>query len=155
MTTANVFREVSVNLPVVVGEGFVIEAHLIEFDVPQIEVADLKATDDAIQHSMQLTKASQSAMVQLDDPDLIAGFHVTYLSVDIQTAEVIPAIPNVKKGAALHDFRDNPILLPFEQIYFGVISDGAAAARTYRFRFLYKTVKLTTTQLVELVQAIT
>lgn len=152
-SAANTFTEVTVALPVVVAEGFVIEAHLVEFFLPSIRAADLKATDDVLTMSCQLTKSSQSAIIRLDDPDYIYGFQGDFYSIDIQTAEVVPAIRIMRQGAINWQFPE-PILLPFSQIFFGVDTGGGSVAERYSFRIGYKTIRLTTRQLPELIQAV-
>jgi len=153
-TGAATFSEITVNLPVVVAEGFVIEAHLVEFELPQIRPADLKATDDLVTMHCQLTKSSQSGVINISNPDYIYGNAVDYHSIDIQTAEVIPTNPVIRIGALNWQFPE-PILLPFEQIYFSFSTVGGSVAEAYAFRIGYKTIRLTTRQLPELIQAVT
>jgi len=153
-SAAATFAQSTVNLPVVVAEGFVIEAHLVEFDLPSVTAADLIATDDQLIYSCQLTKSSETAIVAIDDPSLIYGFGIEYDAIDIQTAEKVPVLVHARRGALNWQFPE-PILLPFEQIYFSALTSGGSVAKDYRFRIGYKTIKLTTRQLPELIQAVT
>lgn len=153
-SAANTFTEAQINLPVVVAEGFVIEAHLVEFQIPGPDLAALQATDDNASVSVQLTKATQSAIVPLSDPDYIYGHQLQWLSPAARTAEKAPVLPIQLFGALNWQFPE-PILLPFEQIHLGAVSFGLASAQTYRVRIGYKTVRLTTRQLPELIQAVT
>lgn len=150
----NTFTQVSVALPVVVAEGFVIEAHLVEFMLPPVVPADFIATDDQIQMAVQLTKASQASLVTLSDPDYIYGHLVDAHTVDVQTAEKAPVWDNHRLGALNWQFPE-PILLPFSEIFFGARSQGFSSVGNYHFRIGYKTVRLTTRQLPELIQAVT
>ena len=154
MTAANTFTELSVALPVVVAEGFVIEAHLIEFDIPLPLVADLGETDDTATITCQLTKASQSQLIQMDDADYIYGMRRTYLTPNARTSEQAPVFAADSMGSMNWQFPE-PILLPFTTISFGMDTDGVAFPPRFRFRIGYKTIRLTTRQLPELIQAVT
>lgn len=151
---ANTYTEATVNMPVVVAQGFVLEVHTIEFTIPPLVAADVIATSASVRRRCQLTKSSQSALISIDGPNLIASHDLQTLSADIQTAEEHSGVNTLLMGRLLHAFEE-PILLPFEQIYFAAHSAGYGAAAVYTFRIGYKTVKLSTRQLPELVQAVT
>jgi len=153
-SAAATFTQSTINLPVVVGQGLVIEAHLVEFQLDSVTPADLTATDDSVRYSCQLTKASQTGLISLADPNYIYGLDREYQTIDIQTAEKAPVLTHDRLGSLNWQFPE-PILLPFEQIFFGVQTNGGSAAKTYRFRIGYKTVRLSTRQLPELIQAVT
>ena len=153
-SAAATFTEVTVNLPVVVAQGFVIEAHSIELDIDALTFADLKATDDTLIYAAQVTKASQTAMLSLDNPSLIYAHSIEYASIDIQTAEKSPVLIHERIGQKEWQFAD-PILLPFEQIFFAMQTSGGSVVKSTRMRIGYKTLQLTTRQLPELLQAVT
>jgi len=153
-SAAATFTETNVALPVVVSEGFVIEAHLVEFQPGSFTLADLKATDDTWNVNLQLTKSSQSAIIRIDDPDLIYSYQMEYHSIDLQTAEGIPIFTYPRAGALNWQFPE-PILLPFSEIFFGIQYSGGSVVNRGSFRIGYKTVRLTTRQLPELIQAVT
>ena len=154
LSAADAFTQVVVNLPVVVGQGFVIEAHGIEFGLPQLINADLLATDDRVLYQLQLTKSSQASVAPVDDPNYIAGYTVEYISFDLQTAEKVPVLIHHRQGQINWSFPE-PVLLPFEQIFFSALTSGARQPAVFRFRLAYKTLQLTTRQLPELLQAVT
>jgi len=155
LSGANTFTQATINLPVVVSQGFVLEAHIVEFSVPGIIVAtDLGDTDDNTQLVVQLTKASQSAIIQIDNPDYIYGYNEEFLTPNARTAEQAPVLHHTLNGGLNWQFPE-PILLPFEQIFLGANSAGVAVAPTFRCRIGYKTVRLSTRQLPEMIQAVT
>lgn len=153
-SAAGTFTELTINLPVVVSQGFVIEAHSIEFEMPAITAADLTATDDEVTQYAALTKSSQTGSIRLANPDTIFAYQRQFLTVDIQTAEKAPVVVNDQIGALRYNLPE-PVLIPFEQIYFGIHELNGSAVKTFGFRLGYKTVKLATNQLVELLQAAT
>lgn len=154
LSAANTFSESTVNLPVVVAEGFVIEAHLVEFEMPAMVVADLGETDELVQFLVALTKATQTSVPNIADPNYIYGYAFDLVTPNARTAEQAPVAKHERSGSLFWQFPE-PILLPFEQIFFGANTGGVAAAPTFRFRIGYKTIRLTTRQLPELIQAVT
>jgi len=155
LSAANTFTEVTINLPVVVSTGLVIEAHLVEFDYPLIvPSADLGDTDDTMTLEIQLTKASQTTMLRNDNPDLIYGVVRQFMTPNARTAEQAPVLMHHKAGELNWQFPE-PILLPFAQIFLGANTTNVATAPTFTVRIGYKTVQLSTRQLPELLQAVT
>jgi len=148
------FSQVTVALPVVISQGFVIQMHEVEFNAPAVTAADLIATDDFTTHGLQLTKSSQTAQIDIDDPNFIAGYLFDRQTIDLQTAEKSPVL-EVPRHGALKQVFTMPILLPFEQIYFNVKQANVTATSTLRFRLGYTSIKLSSRQIVEIVQAIT
>lgn len=154
MSAANTFTEVALNLPVVVAEGFVIEAHLVEFELPALVASDLGETDDTMNQQLQLTKATQTSIVGINDPDYIYGAAFMALTPNARTAEQAPVLWVHRSGALNWQFPE-PILLPFTQIFFAYATTGVAVAAGAAVRIGYKTIRLTTRQLPELLQAVT
>lgn len=152
-TGANTFTQTTINMPVVVGQGYVVQMHSLEWQLPTPAVGEVSATDDELSYYCQLTKSSKSAAIDLDDPDLIAAFQRQHLGPSARTAEKSPVMVTIRNGQLVTVY-DPPILLPFEQIFFAAVGTGEAAARAYRFRMGITTLKLSTTQIVELVQAV-
>lgn len=153
-SAANTWTQTTVNMPVVVGQGYVVEMYSLEIQTPTFATSELSATDDITTQTCQLSKSSQTALLTLDNPDVIAIFARDVRSVAARTAEKAPIFAYQYVGKLNVDFPE-PILLPFEQIYFGARTEGGAAAGTYYFRIGFKTVRLATNQLVELLQAVT
>jgi len=154
LSAANTFTQITVALPVIVGQGMVIEAHLIEFALPPAQLADFGETDDQATFNAQLAKSSQTAIITLDNPDLIYGITDEYSTWNARTAEQAPVLHRLRRGGLNWQFPE-PILLPFENIYFGCNTSGVAAAPDFQFRLGYKTVRLSPRQLPEMIQAIT
>lgn len=153
LSTANTFTQVTIPLPVVVSEGLVIQAHLIEFELPAVTIADISATDDNLVHRCQITRTSQTGPIGLLNPDLIYGITEEFEAPAARTAEGKPVVYHIRQGELNKVFAD-PILLPFSQIFFGGTTAGASQADSFNFRIGYKTIKLRTNQLAELIQAV-
>lgn len=153
-SAANTFTQTTVNMPVVVGQAYVVEMYSLEIQTPTLATSEISATDDITTQTCQLTKSSQTALLTLDNPDLIAMFARDVRTPAARTAEKAPVFAYDYAGG-LNQVFPEPILLPFEQIYFGARTEQGAAAGTYYFRIGFKTVRLATNQLVELLQAVT
>lgn len=154
-SAANTFTQVTINMPVVVAKGLVVQAHSIEWSIPGPDAAgEISATDDQLRQRCQLTKTSQTTILALDDPNLISAYDVDYWAPAARTAEGKPVLPATHVGNLYMHFPE-PILLPFEQIFFAAQGTGEGEVHTYRFRLGFTTVQLATSQLVELIQAVT
>lgn len=153
-TAANTFTQTTINSPVVLSQGYVIEMHTLEFDHDVAAVGELSATDDELVHRVQLTKTSQTALLRVNNPDLIANWFEQYLSPAARTAEKAPVWSKTYSGQRLWTFTQ-PVLLPFDELFLSMQGAGEAAARQSTMRLGFKTVRLGTQQLVELIQSIT
>lgn len=151
----NTYTESTINMPVVVGQGYVALMHTMEWEVStEIAIADISATDDIFKLRAQLTKSTQSSLLRLDDPNVIEKFDLQIYSPSARTSEKGSPLLWQPMGAWCKTF-DVPVLLPYEQIFLGAQSQGGSIVYRYNFRVGITMVKLGTTQLVELVQAIT
>lgn len=153
-SAAATFTENTISLPVVVSQGLVVEIWSIEWELPTLGIADISATDDIAEHRVQLTKASKTAILRLDDPDLIAAHHLKLYSPSARTAEKGSPTTVGAMGLVVHNFPQ-PVLLPFEQIYLSAATAGGGSAYRYNVRLGFTTVKISTRQVVELIQAVT
>ncbi len=116
--TMNLYEELQMPTPTSKTENMAMLIHSVEF-IPSTLTAVAPAANDFIY--LHLSKASQTTIKTIEDPDTIAAYQV----ITVINATLL-AITEL--GEKTHKF-DPPILYPKSQLYVGLMTNGMAAAK--------------------------
>lgn len=70
-SAATIFTELEIDTQLSVDRGFIWLIHWIEFEFERLELLDSAAQGDFEEVFAQITKSTQTAIITLDDPDLV------------------------------------------------------------------------------------